>query len=182
MALYFEPAGDDVIDLAADLIERWHKSLRDANIGFLFRSESQGKRGRDVLAAIGKVPPTVAALAHLDYTIWISKPDWERFNLAQRTALLDHELCHAVINENGEWSLQDHDVQEFYSVIERHGLWKSDLRDLATFVTAAQARFPEFEEPEERPARGGVFAVTSQQARAIAGKIDALLPGVEVPA
>lgn len=63
-----------------------------------------------------------------------------RFGLsdAQRVALVDHELCHCTVNEDGVPTLLHHDVEEFGQVVERHGLWKPDLAWFARQTSGAQ--------------------------------------------
>jgi hypothetical protein len=58
---------------------------------------------------------------------------WEHASTEQRVALIDHELCH-VSPDN--WSIMGHDLEEFVSVVRRHGLWQAGLVRL---VEAAQA-------------------------------------------
>jgi hypothetical protein len=62
--------------------------------------------------------------------IEIAKPHWEKLDPSQRVALIDHELCH--FGAGG--GLVEHDLGEFRAVVERHGLWLSDVE---AFVQAA---------------------------------------------
>lgn len=67
--------------------------------------------------------------AHLDVN------EWNLLTDSQRRALVDHELCHCGVKDPGadepEWTLRAHDIEEFKAVIERHGFWKSDVREFS---------------------------------------------------
>jgi Putative phage metallopeptidase len=69
------------------------------------------------------------------FVVEIAFDAWEVLTERQRVALVDHELCHLVIEgtETGEIvrRIKGHDVEEFQVVAERHGAWKPDLADFA---------------------------------------------------
>jgi hypothetical protein len=75
-----------------------------------------------------------------DYVIEVDTDTWEIFDMSQRLALLDHELCHMAgrdMNEEGvfgEWKLRGHDIEEFVPVVQRHGIWRPALKDLARAI------------------------------------------------
>jgi hypothetical protein len=149
MPVTFEKVDEDVLALMREAIDQWHPPLLDARIGVVFRSEAQLKGDSKVLATISKVQKATAVLARLDYVLWISRPDWGNMPRAARLALLDHELCHAVEDDNGNWAIRDHDVEEFFEVIQRHGLWRRSLTQLGQVVAAAQARLPGLEDESD---------------------------------
>jgi len=126
----WEEASPSVIHIAEQLIEQYHPWLREANIGFIFRDEAQKQSdGRLVLAQAQRITAKLQVYLEYDFLIWVSKKDWEgHLTDAQREALIDHELCHCVRNMNtGAWAIRPHDVQEFWQIIQRHGLWSNDL-------------------------------------------------------
>src|SRR3990172_7846031 len=125
----WEEASPSVIHIAEQLIEQYHPWLQDANIGFIFRDEAQKQsNGRLVLAQAQRITSKLQVYLEYDFLIWVSKKDWEgRLTDAQLEALIDHELCHCIRNSNG-WAIRPHDVQEFWQVIKRHGLWSNDLQ------------------------------------------------------
>lgn len=66
------------------------------------------------------------------FCIEIAQDIWEALPEKQRIALVDHELCHCfreINDDTGEWmlSIRPHDVEEFAEIVQRHGLWSSDL-------------------------------------------------------
>ena len=119
---------DGVLELAQELISKYHPWLENWRIGFLFRSERMTQRGdRFVFGQASKVSAKTNALLpaeeKLDFLIWIAQDWWWDATDKERAALLDHELCHC--GQDGK--MKDHDVQEFVCIIERHGLWYPDL-------------------------------------------------------
>jgi hypothetical protein len=82
-------------------------------------------------------------LEHFDFVLLLNKEAWQGLNEAQKRALVDHELCHAqvVIDADGNPKIDDcdrpvcrirkHDCEEFRCIVERHGLWTSDLAAIA---------------------------------------------------
>lgn len=141
----WEEASSSVINIAEQLIDQYHPWLKSARVGFIFRNEAQKSGGRIVLAQASLVPSKLQVYLEFDFMIWVSKKDWEgRLTSTQQEALIDHELCHCVKNLNtGGWAIRPHDVQEFWQIIERHGLWSGDLhsgRDL--LVHAVQGELP----------------------------------------
>lgn len=131
---YFEEADEVLLEIATYVIERYHPKLRGANFGFAFRSEAATSRGKRILAAVSKVSATVKIHVDFDYLIWVAKDAWDHMTHEKRAALLDHEFCHCVQNDNFEWTMRDHDIQEFVEIIERHGLWTNDLHRMAEAV------------------------------------------------
>lgn len=119
----------DVLGMAAGLVEKYHPDLKDANIGFVFRSEAGASQGKKVLAKAmrpdRKLTPYMKQ--ELDFLIWISIHDWAELSDMQRMALLDHELCHCMVDSDGRRSLRGHDIEDFSAIIERYGLWNADL-------------------------------------------------------
>lgn len=78
-----------------------------------------------------------------DFAIMLNKEAWAGLNEKQKRALIDHELCHAQIVYDADGNpkyddrdrlccrIRKHDCEEFRVVVERHGLWTSDLAELA---------------------------------------------------
>lgn len=145
-------------EIARDLICDYHPHLLDANIVYLFTSQERKYRGDVVLGTaqrLGSLPKFFSSgeAASLedgyDFCILLSEDQWKFLSVPQRHALIDHQLSHcgvrrtvnAITQEVTEhWTLLAHDVEEFRGVIERHGLWRLDLRKFAE--TAIQHRQP----------------------------------------
>jgi hypothetical protein len=128
--------------VAGTLIRKNHPDLADERIEYVFRSEAAKENGKVVWGKARKVSGLNAFLARgeadeLDvedfFVIEIAAPVWSVLDAKQREALVDHELTHCThkTNDKGDVTLAllAHDVEEFKSIIERHGLWRPDLEE-----------------------------------------------------
>lgn len=157
MSIEWHKVPQQVLDLANEIIEEYHPELAEFNIGFLFRSEAATSAGRMVLGQAAKAPAKLAPFMDLDGIIWLAEVEFLSFSPLQRRALIDHELCHFEVNDAGELTLRGHDIEEFKVIIERYGLWRTDLEFVAPAIVAAtQAPLPGFERSRRQ---GGVVAV-----------------------
>lgn len=142
MAVEWEKAPEDVIELAKELIEKHHPHLRSAKIGILFRSEAPMRKGRRTLGKAGKVTPRWKPLLEerLDFVIWLAADWWlDELDSRQQKALLDHELCHCILGDNG-WTTRGHDIEEFNVILERYGPWREDLERTVRAIDTYQMR------------------------------------------
>jgi hypothetical protein len=77
------------------------------------------------------------------FVIEISASVWEGLDERGRRALVDHELMHCTIEFTDDLemklAIRGHDVEEFFGIVRRHGLWKGDIEQMA-IVTAEQLR------------------------------------------
>lgn len=129
--------------LAQPLIADHHQHLVDARIGYLYRRKAKTGGGKVTLATASLVPERWQVFAPFDFCIEVAWLQWQQLDVAQRQALVDHELyhCDLEVDDDGQgtWTLRKHDVEEFSEVITRHGLWKSDVRDFVETARQAQA-------------------------------------------
>lgn len=130
---------EEVQEIAARLINDVHDHLAEARIIYLFRAGDWKSKGKVTLGQAGKVPEQWQYLTGHDLVVIINGDAWPALSDRQKVALVDHELCHfeKTITDGGDpkWCLVSHDVEEFTGVIQRHGLWSSDVED---FVSEAQ--------------------------------------------
>ena len=84
----------------------------------------------------------------LDILIVLAEDEYSRMNSLRRKALIDHELCHIILNPNtSNWTTKAHDINEFNEIIERYGLWSTDLMLIGpTVIKAVQLEMPAFTE------------------------------------
>ena len=122
MPATYEPAPDEIIDLARELIDLYHEDLADARIGLLMRDKAATSNGMTVLGKAKKLSADMRAYLPYDFIIWIATNEWEALSQMQRRALVDHELYHCRL-KNGEPALRGHDIEEFNCIIERYGYW-----------------------------------------------------------
>lgn len=141
---------EELEHMAKRLIDEYHPHLHGIAIAYLFKakieedSEHAKRRGRGPskykkikIAWAQLVSSKYRLLFSKDYRFLITadKEIWEGLSLAQRTAVVDHELCHCVVDDAGECKLRKHDIEDFTAVAQRHGLYLDDVR---RFVEAAQ--------------------------------------------
>lgn len=115
----------DVLKIADRYIHEHHPHLLDVNVGFIFRDKAPTGSGRIVLGTAKKTPPDMLALGFPHHFVITLSYDWWscHLNEEQQEALIDHELCHCLVDEDGNLSIQRHDVEEFNCVFARHGAW-----------------------------------------------------------
>jgi len=133
---------EEVYEVAAKLITNVHDHLAEAKIVYLFRDDEWKSKGKIVLGKAYKVPEQWSYLSGYDLLVVINERAWSVLSDRQKTALIDHELCHFEkdIDESGnpKWRMVNHDVEEFTGVVRRHGLWSPDVENF--FSEAQQLR------------------------------------------
>ncbi len=129
---------EEVEPIARRLINEVHPGLAEATILYLFRNGEWSSKGKDVLGQAAKVPEHWKCLYGYELMIVINARAWINLSERQKAALLDHELSHFCKEEDkkgyAKYSVVPHDVEEFSGVIERHGLWKNDVKRFAEVV------------------------------------------------
>lgn len=162
MTLYYE--AEPVEAIAAGLIPQHHPHLHTVPIRYLFVDPPPVKGGKAKAGTARKVTTLAAYLAGpvadlegsshrgsffvVEVALaWWNGDDKLGFEAATpeaRAALVDHELCHLAWDaERDSPILRPHDLEEFVAVVERHGLWRTDVFDLV----AAGAPQLDFESP-----------------------------------
>lgn len=161
MAVEWLEAPERLINIAKELIEKYHQDLVEARIGFVMRSEAQESNGKYVAGKAAKISKKYAPLLSdqdLDFIIWIAKDVWDRSGSDKARALVDHELCHCYMLGD-EPKLRHHDFEDFGVIIDRYGLWTIDLMHLKpTFEKAIQqvTQIDMFESKDGKPIEGGM--------------------------
>ena len=144
----YSKAPEEVLSLAAELIEAYHEKLEGGAIGFIFREDIQMKNGKRVLGSAAKVPAKLRPFVDLDFIITLDAMFYASASPLQRRALIDHELCHLDYSEEGDADvpkLVGHDVEEFAVILVRYGLWSPDLEEArGSFDQALQIPLPGF--------------------------------------
>lgn len=136
--------GKGVYKLLLDTLKKWHSYLREARIVAAWMvGQKRDRDGRLVLGKMKKASELDRQLHEFDLVLLLNREMWRIFSEAQRTALVDHELCHAdqALDSDGEQTLdahgralfriRKHDLEEFSTVVRRHGVWKADLEAFA---------------------------------------------------
>lgn len=129
-----------VENLAMQMIPIHHPHLASARIVYMYVDKGSQKAGKPVLGKVKKITGPMEFLLEKDFVIEIALDFWNELNDSQRLALVDHllERCYGEEEEeSGEmkWSIREPDVQEFGSILRRHGAWNEGL---AGFVSVAK--------------------------------------------
>ncbi len=134
--------------IAQTLKEKYHTHLLGVRVDCCFRSETQKTKGKRVLGSAAKTTIREEFLGRRGrnetgqftapehyFVLVFSEPEWKVLSDDQRIALVDHELCHCGVTEDGEGNrklkLLPHDIEEFAAVVRRHGLYKGDIEQFA---------------------------------------------------
>lgn len=149
-----------------DCIAAHHPHLCEAKIALAWcTSWKADVDGHLRLGQCQKVTEVHRELHDYDFVILLNQVVWNtaEFGEKQRCALIDHELCHADVkrDDDGEESrdarsrivyrIRKHDIEEFAEIVDRHGLYKSDLEAFAK-VCIQKARTPLLLRAEQKPA------------------------------
>lgn len=142
----------EVYDILEPIIAAHHEHLGDARTLLLFRDQAAKRAGKLVAATASKMSGKENAIAGAEppyaFKIEIANDLWTLNSEAWRRALIDHELCHCGGNSEDGWELLSHDLEEFSAIVERHGLWKADVKDF--YVRVMQLEL--FDDPVRRAA------------------------------
>lgn len=140
MSAEYSPA-ESVQAVAQSLMATYHPELATARIAYVFIDRVPKKGGRELLGKAVKVSGRWESLTELDFCIEVSQPKWLELTDDQKTALVDHLLERCSGEEDEEdgsyrWTLREPDVQEFSTILQRHGNWNESL---TSFVQVAQS-------------------------------------------
>ena len=136
---------DEAAKIGRELIKQFHSRLEGYQIAYLDQVKPvkldkygaivkkkpkihrAGKKEKWAKASL--VTAKYAELLDKNYSfiIEIDQAIWDVLTDAQLAALIDHELCHCGADGDGPY-MRSHDVEEFTEIIERHGLWKGDVK------------------------------------------------------
>jgi hypothetical protein len=127
------------------IIPDWHPHLVDVKIAYIDKKQTSAsapktRAGKALkLGSASRVSDKYKLLAARDYefVIEITEAYWHKLSLPQQEALIDHELCHCRKDGDGFY-IANHDLEEFRSVLRRHGFWKPDIQ---AFCEEAQPLF-----------------------------------------
>lgn len=163
MATTYKKASQDVRDIAARMIEQYHKPLAEfeVTIEYLF-AYSDGPsalklNGWPCQAIARIIGSKDRAKGMTDAEICIDADKWEELSDAEREALLDHELHHFIVqvdeddsvkrdaNNRPKLGMRKHDIQVgwFAEVAKRHGAASAEVKQAQQiFDDFGEAFFP----------------------------------------
>ena len=130
---------ESVQALATSLIPNYHPELATARIRYIFCEKASMKGGKPVLGKVRKISGILEFMTDTDFVMEIPTDRWTDMPQEQRRALVDHLLERCTGEEDEEdasatmkWSMREPDVQEFSSILRRHGAWNDDLAGFAS--------------------------------------------------
>ena len=139
----FIPENKSVYKTARKIIKKYHKGLRKAHIGLVWRTSLKADRdGHLMLGKCVKVGDLAKEFIPYDFLILLNKEVWTRLDKKQQKALLDHELFHAAPaydkhgthkkDERGRYCFRTrrHQLEEFNAIVARHGAYLPDIEEL----------------------------------------------------
>lgn len=133
---------EEVKAVAAKLITKYHTHLAEARIAYLFRKGEWNSKGKTQFGKACKAPEQWAFMSGFELLVIINQKVWDYAEQEKREAMVDHELCHIEkdidAKGNPKWIITTHDVEEFSTVIQRHGLWSKDIRQFFAAATEMQ--------------------------------------------
>lgn len=159
----------EVEEIVGKLVPEHHDHLarHDIKIRCVFRHPVAKSKGQIVLGKARKIGGLNAHLVGLSrrddlgdepadfFVIEIAHKAWEALSEPQRVALVDHELCHFDVeipddeDQDRKLIMRGHDLEEFHEVVERHGLWRPDLRKFARAASVQLALAIDDDEEDE---------------------------------
>lgn len=123
---------ESVEAIAKRLLPNYHPELATAEIQYVFVDKASMKSGRPVLGKVRKLSGAIEFLLDKHFLVEIPLDKWNDLTEEQRRALVDHllERCTGEEDESSgeiKWKMREPDVQEFTSILKRHGAWHNDL-------------------------------------------------------
>jgi len=149
-------APNSVVLLVQELVNSYHPDLKDARIGLIFRETASISKGVPVIGHAQKPPEIMKVYLDYDFIIWLADNAYSDLDENQRKALIDHQLCHCTMID-GVPGTMGHDVEEFQSVIDRHGPWNSSLLSVANSIMQMSFDFAIPKEINESPGHIGTI-------------------------
>jgi hypothetical protein len=141
-------ANDDTYDICPTCSERYKELYADRIPNKLIARLEHGRA--DARVAFDAGPP--AAESYFLITVYTGP--WLILSHAKRVALVDHELCHCrcEMGQSGVklW-IRPHDSEEFTDIIDRHGLWRSDVEAIVNAGLKWTPQLTLWTEESEKP-------------------------------
>lgn len=162
MSRYYDPDAS-VTDLVKALIFERFPGIRTARVKVLMDSKTKVDKLRDAptfasIKLANEVEKFLTKDGHnlsgIDYIMFISAVTWELADAVSKKRLISHELRHCFVDENGNYKIVDHDIQDFYAEVklnEDDPMW---AQALGTIVMAKLDQLKAEEKAAKKAARG----------------------------
>lgn len=133
------------------LVTSYHGHLAEAKICIAANSGWKADvDGRTKLGTMQKAGDLHRSLHEYDLVLTINSEAWLHLSERQKTALIDHELCHAQIAHDKDgnplidtkgrkcYRIRRHDLEEFREVVSRYGCYMDDIAEFVRAVKQAE--------------------------------------------
>jgi hypothetical protein len=132
---------ESVEAIATRILPLNHAELATARIQYIFVEKASMKNGRPVLGKVRKITGAIEFLIEKDFMVEVALDIWNTLEETKRVALVDHLLERCTGEEDEEtaemsWTIREPDVQEFTTILRRHGAWTDELAGL---ISVAQS-------------------------------------------
>ena len=126
----------EAADIAKQLILEHHNHLSGVEILYVLRYPTQKSKGQLVLGSARKAPALVrhCCAEPPEFIVELAGDEWQAMGHRTRIALVDHELSHCKVDEDGNASVVGHDFEDFAEIVERHGAWSEGLEMAQTVL------------------------------------------------
>jgi len=162
-------APDNLLTLAARLIDDGHSGLSEAKITYWMITGNWRKKGEIVDADC----TLVTGLNRIEsgnviFRVLVSEAIWDKADEKLRAYILDNQLTRCCKGEtgNGEarWYVQDYTVKAFPSIIAKYGIITEEMRKLDTAMRQTSL----FDTEEISPGKAAVSQIISHTAAQLA--------------
>jgi len=141
----YEDVGNDVYKMLEEVIATEQSHVDGANFCIMFDTKKKKSGDNYILGRIKATSEELKAFAIddngvvYDYIIYLDKEVWLRIDEEDQKRLLYHELCHCKVAEDTEnqYKTKPHEIETFYSEIERNASnprWAERLAAIAAAV------------------------------------------------
>jgi hypothetical protein len=129
----YSKAMPEMVDTVKRVAGECHRRLDGVKIAVIQQDKAASSKGHIVMACASLVTKRFQPLldAKYQFIVCIARDVWDTSDQAKRDALIDHELCHCMTDDDGAHYIRPHDLEEFADVIERRGFWRKDYAETA---------------------------------------------------
>lgn len=134
----------DLAEIGRHLIKTYEDDfadIADAEIDYFWKKKGGSTGGKVKLGALQKPSGILRYYSQKDYLMWLAADNLFHANRFTITAVVFHELLHGWYNPaNGLYDLRAHEFEGFSREIDVFGLYKSDMKSIASAFTRASQR------------------------------------------
>lgn len=127
-------SGEIVEQIAQRLLGTFHTELATARIKYVMVDKAGMKNGIPILGKVRKLSGILEYFIEADFLVEVPIDQFNPLTENARVALVDHLLERMTGVEDEEnsgkytWKTREPEVQEFSSILRRHGVWNEQLK------------------------------------------------------